>query len=140
MKVWALFVSQPSFGLSHFKNNDTTNNSPAESDYSLPCLPSDDPPFFECRLDDDGLSHGPGTLSANGRGGSVESTLGNNADVLAGSDLPLPSSPITQPTSEGHACAIRPFPLLHLMLSPSFDAIRDMDDDPGMCIPSRRDR
>lgn len=141
MKVWDPFGSWPSPALNQYKNNSSTANSPAESTYSLPCLSSDDTTSFGCGVEDTGLSTGANTFVP---GISDSWPMGDawvgNQEFLPRANAPFPSSPIIPPISQEHMRAIRPFPLLHLMLSPSFAAIRDMDDEPGMCIHTRLDK
>ena len=133
MKVCDPFVLRWLSELNWYQRNNSIENSPAESDCSLPCLSSDDTPYF-CRGNGDAATSGDTNNSelneSHGGGGEDDSVKSSNS--LPSSDVPIPSSPNILPASRQDTYAIRPFPLLHLMLSPSFAAIRDLDDVPGM--------
>ena len=54
-----------------------------------------------------------------------------SSDALPPSDIPTPPSPISPAGSQEDTHAIRPFPLLDLMLSPGFAEIKAMDYEFG---------
>ena len=121
------------------KNSSSIENSPTGSDYSLPCLSSDDAPPVGNGCDEAATSIDSNNLES----GEIDASAATNYlmkdfESLPPSDIPSPSSPIIAPTSPEDTYAIRPFPLLHLMLSPSFSAIRDMGDAPGRLIDPKR--
>ena len=114
---------------SHSSQDDHKQGSPATSEYSLPCLSSDDGPEF-------GLEVRTWCSANEYNTDFVREGLLLEAEpnvVLPPSDAATPSR-VTPPTSPEHARAIRPFPLLDMMLSPSFAAIKSMDDDSGMFL------
>ena len=127
MKVRYSSVSQPSFGLNLRKNNSNVEHSPTGSDYSLPCLSSDDAPHVGYAVDEAATFIDTGILV------SIRNHT-DRGETLPPSDIPSPASPITAASSQEDTYAIRPFPLLHLMQSPGFAAIRDMNDAPSKCI------
>lgn len=90
-------------------------------------------PSYE--IDDPALANNNGTAERyNSDDDGVERDFGTGLTSLPPSDVPIPSSPITLHTSQENTNTIRPFPLLHMMLSPSFAAIRDMDNEPSRSI------
>ena len=132
MKVCIPPSSESLFRLTLVKKDYNIENSPAESDYSLPCLSSDDAPHLCSAMSVRDSSH-VSSINASCDDCDVEDVhdMARKLDVLPPSDAPIPSSPVTPPTSQEHTYTIRPFPLLDLMSSPSFAAIRDMDLEPG---------
>ena len=134
MKVSYSLVSQPSFELNRYKNDSNIENSPTGSDYSLPCLSSDDVPHPGYGLGEAAPLTDIGILEPPRTDTDVAKThLVQDFDSLPPSDIPSPASPITAESSQEDIPAIRPFPLLDLMHSPAFAAIRSLNDAPGRC-------
>lgn len=123
-------MPQQSFELTLYKNASSIENSPAGSDYSLPCLSSDDLPQLRLGTPDVATPMDTRAFTFNKTAaGEAGNDLMKSTDSLPSSDISTASSPISPATSERDTYAIRPFPLLHLMLSPSFAAIRAMDEE-----------